>query len=57
MEIEKKNAMLDKYRLVKTLGAGYHAKVKLGLDSQTNQLVALKIFKNTHSLAQNLKTL
>jgi len=49
--------MLEKYVLVKTLGSGYHAKVKLGLDTKTNQKVALKIFKNTHSLAANLKTL
>lgn len=51
MDIEKKHAMLDKYVLVKTLGAGYHAKVKLGIDSQSNKEVALKIFKNTHTLA------
>jgi len=37
MDIEKKNAMLDNYVLVKALGSGYHAKVKLGLDTQTNK--------------------
>jgi serine/threonine protein kinase len=57
MDIEKKHPMLDKYMLVKTLGAGYHAKVKLGYCTETGKYVAAKIFKNSHSLTSNLKTL
>lgn len=57
MEIEKKNAMVESYQLIKTLGSGYHAKVKLGYSVETGNYAALKIFKSQHSIAANLKTL
>ena len=34
---------LDKYRLTKTLGSGFSAKVKLGIDEDGNEF-AIKIF-------------
>lgn len=39
----KKNATLDNYIILKTLGTGYTGKVKLGRDMETGQLRALKI--------------
>jgi len=30
IEGDKKNSYLDEYKILKTLGAGYHAQVKLG---------------------------
>lgn len=38
---------LDHYTCVKTLGSGISAKVKLAIDHNTNQKVALKIFDRT----------
>jgi serine/threonine protein kinase len=43
--------------LVKSLGAGYNAKVKLGYDAQTQQYHAIKIFKKTHSFEKNRDSL
>ena len=40
--------MIDNYRLAKTLGAGFSAKVKLAYDSENNEC-ALKIFNLTNS--------
>lgn len=60
MEIENEpshGAMLDNYKLIKTLGQGYHAKVKLGINPEDNKLVALKIFKKTHDFEKNRETL
>lgn len=53
--MSKKHSTLNNYILGKTLGAGYHAKVKLA--SLNGSQVAAKIFKSTHSLASNMKTL
>lgn len=57
MEIEKKFAMVESYQLIKTLGSGYHAKVKLGYSVENGTYAALKIFKTQHSIASNMKTL
>jgi hypothetical protein len=32
LEEQKKHSYLDEYKILKTLGAGYHAQVKLGQD-------------------------
>ena len=34
---------MDKYKIIKTLGEGYSGIVKLGIDPDTNEKVALKI--------------
>jgi serine/threonine protein kinase len=57
MEIEKKFATLDKYMLLKTLGSGYHAKVKLAYSNEDSKHYAIKVFKPTHSFQSNLKAL
>lgn len=58
MELEQEHhAYLDNYKLVKTLGQGYHAKVKLGLNPNDNKYYALKIFKKTHDFEKNKETL
>lgn len=54
---KKKYAQFEKYLLLKCLGSGFHAKVKLGLDPETNQKVAIKIFKKTHSLTAVIATM
>lgn len=53
MDIEKKLAMLDNFQLVKCLGSGYHAKVKLGINLDDGKVYAIKIFKKTHSFESN----
>lgn len=44
MESEKKSSYLDEFRILKTLGAGYHAQVKLAADEHGN-LYAIKQYK------------
>ncbi|CAD8198065.1 unnamed protein product [Paramecium pentaurelia] len=55
MEIEKKFSQCGNYNILQTLGSGYHAKVKLG--EENGKKVAIKIFKNQHDTAQNIKAL
>lgn len=38
---------LDNYSLLKGLGHGKYAKVKLGRNNETKKFVAIKIFKKT----------
>jgi len=40
---------LDQYEILRTLGAGYTAKVKLARSTEDQKLYAVKIFKNTFS--------
>ena len=42
---------LGKYDIYKTLGSGGFAKVKLGIHSETEQPVALKIMKRSDDLS------
>lgn len=44
IEGQKKFSYLDEYKIIKTLGAGYHAQVKLGQDEDGNY-VAIKKYK------------
>ena len=39
--------MLDHYEIIRTLGKGASAKVKLARDTNTNEMYALKILKRT----------
>ena len=39
--------MLDHYEIIRTLGRGASAKVKLARDTNTNEMYALKILKRT----------
>lgn len=57
MEIEKKHPTIDDYILVKTLGAGYNAKVKLGYNKNNGQYYAVKIIKrqNVSSNERSIK--
>lgn len=43
-EVSKKYSYLDEFKILKTLGAGYHAQVKLGMDDNGN-LYAIKRYK------------
>jgi serine/threonine protein kinase len=45
----KGRAMMDEYTSLRTLGAGYHAKVKLAEDGEGRK-VAIKKFKSTANL-------
>lgn len=56
MDIEegKKSAYLDEYRIVRTLGAGYHAEVKLAVDDHGTQ-VAIKKYKKETATLETLK--
>ena len=56
MDTEKKHPTLGDYILVKTLGSGYNAKVKLGYSKVNGQYYAIKVLKDK-SLASNLKTI
>ena len=40
-------SQLGKYQLLRTLGTGANAKVKLGQNPDTNQLFAMKIMKKS----------
>lgn len=53
-EVEKKFAYLDEYKVLRTLGAGYHAEVKLGEDENGN-LVAIKKYKKETATLETLK--
>jgi serine/threonine protein kinase len=57
MEVEKKFATLGNYQLVKLLGQGYNAKVKLGLSLVDGKYYAVKIFKKTHAFEKNKDSL
>jgi len=37
---------IGKYEVIRTLGSGASCKVKLGLDTETNERVAIKIMKD-----------
>lgn len=60
MEIEKaKYATLGRYILVQNLGAGFNSKVKLGVNTETNQKVAIKILKDVFNkfISNEIETL
>ena len=46
MDSEKKYPTLGDYILVKTLGSGYNAKVKLGYSKTDGKYYAVKILKD-----------
>lgn len=63
MDIEepKKNSYLDEYRIIRTLGSGYHAKysichcrVRLGVN-ENGQYVAIKQYKQATATLDTLK--
>lgn len=52
------HATCDKYQIVKTLGSGAYSKVRLAVDPETNQYVALKVLeKNNPALNNKMLTL
>lgn len=55
MEIEKKHPTVGNYILLKTLGAGYASKVKLGFNKVDGQHYAVKIMNNKKIQASNLE--
>ena len=54
--MEKKSS-LNNYVLLKTLGAGYNSKVKLGCNKNNGEYTAVKIIKNSSNMDSNLKAI
>ena len=54
--MEKKSS-LNNYVLLKTLGAGYNSKVKLGCNKNNGEYTAVKIIKNSNNMDSNLKAI
>jgi len=52
--MEVKSSYLDEYRIIRTLGSGYHAKVKLA-EGPDHKLVAIKRFKHETATIATLK--
>lgn len=50
MEEEKKFAYIDEYKIIRTLGTGYHAEVKLALDNHGEKVAIKKYKKETASI-------
>jgi len=55
-EEKTKYTKCGSYTIIKTIGSGYHAKVKLAQTAE-GQLCAIKVFKKDHALSANIKAL
>ena len=56
-EDSKKYTKIDNFLLIKTLGAGFNSKVKLGLNTEDGKYYAVKIIKDTSHIDSNIKAI